>query len=337
MSVFTQDVSSWVEIDADNFTLNFHVTEIEVTRTAQKDTGKATIKGVINNPDLDDYSDQLSATQEQQISVHTATETSETPWDANLTSEQVIFIGDIINLKQNKDGVFIFEAFDVSRVLKNKRIQLASESNNTAIDVITDILSNELSRFDSVANSYEEASLTTPYVETVDIQPSPWNFGTDEKGVPLIDAMYDLIKSYGGVLWVDRKGILRIEKASPERWKNIEVPFITDISAGEDNRNADRVIFEGTGTSSELGQAGAYVHSQTSYSSASGIGNIFSGNDLPEKNLSDENVTTQEEADQRSFNEAVSTEQNRDMGEITVIGNGSIELFDRVTVPELNI
>lgn len=320
--IFTQSVEAWAEIDGvDEFKLKSATVERETGRT----TGQATVTGLID--DIDNL--PFAAYIEIYVSA------SEIGGSSG--SGIQIFGGRAHSAKQKEDGTIKLEAYDARVQLLEHTIKLDTGDPQYPDTILVDLMEEV---YGTVVRDRRDAGRFTPYVAPRDEflggnYAAPWRFGNANRGEPLIDAVEDLVATLHGKIWVDKDGVLQVTKY-PE-YDEWEVPFITEIDAGEETRNAERVIFEGTGAASELGQAGSYIHTQTSPSSAVGISPISDDEpNAPERVLSDDNVVNQEEADDRAVAETVRQDQNRNMGSITIVGNANIELYDNVIVPELD-
>jgi len=323
--IFTQDVTAWATVGG---TANFQLKSIETTRRTGREIGQAILKGIPEEPG--DVYPAPGADAE----VYIATESSTEPWSDDLNTSRRVFYGEVMSAKQNKEGVITFEVAGMADVFHRKTVKLEVENPTYTHAVLKDLLEDE---FGSVATSLDGATPYIPYLapasEFVGNYQRPWRFGNAERGLPLIDALEDLLNSLGGVRWVDRDGVIRFEPYPEHRvWRT---PLVTKINSGESTRNKSRVIFEASGNASELGQGASYVHSQVSHTSASSIQGGEEEPEAPELTLTDDNISSQEEADQQAFNAAVQEDQKRDLGEVTIIGNADIDLYDHVIVPEV--
>lgn len=327
--IFTQDVTAWAVVGSQH---NFQLKSIETTRRVGREIGQAVVKGIPEEPpeSAEDYPPPGA-----DLEVFIATESSTEPWSEDLNSSRRVFYGEIMTAKQSKDGVITYEAAGMADVFLRKKVKLEVETPTYTHAVLKDLLEDE---FDTVYNNLEDATPYQPYLadpdEFVGNYQRPWRFGNAERGLPFIDAIEDLLNSLGGEMWVDRDGVIRFEPYPDHRvWRT---PLVTEINSGESTRNKSRVIFEAGGGASELGAGAGYVQSQTSANSAADIQrNSDEEPEAPELTLGDDNVSSQEEADQQAFNAAVSEDQKRDLGEVTIIGNAEIDLYDHVIIPEV--
>lgn len=323
--IFTQDVTAWATVGG---TANFQVTSIETTRRTGREIGQAVLKGIPEEPG--DIYPEPGATAEAYI----ATESSTEPWSDDLNTSRRVFYGEVMSAKQNKEGVITFEVAGMKDVFHRKTVKLEVENPQHTHFVLKNLLEDE---FGTVHNDLNSATPYQPYLADADEffgnYQRPWSFGDAERGKPLIDALEDLLNSLGGIMWVDRDGVIRFEPYLDDRvWST---PLVTEINSGESTRNKSRVIFEASGSASELGQGASYVHSQVSHNS---IAEILGGEnepEAPELTLTDDNISSQEEADQQAFNAAVAEDQKRDLGEVTIIGNADIDLYDHIVIPEV--
>jgi hypothetical protein len=323
--IFTQDVTAWAVVGG---TENFQLKSLETTRRTGREIGQAVLKGI---PEKEgDVYPAPGADAEVFISTESSTE----PWNEDLNTERRVFYGEVMSAKQNREGVITFEVAGMADALHRQRVKLEVENATYTHSVLKNILEDQ---FGTVHSDLSSATPYQPYLAnpnefTANYQ-RPWRFGNTERGLPIIDALEQLLESLGGIMWVDRNGILRFEPYPDHRvWRT---PLVTNIKSGESTRNKSRVIFESSGTASELGQGASYIHSQTSYNSVSEIKGKEDEPDAPDLTLSDDNVSSQEEADQYAFNAAVSEDQKRDLGKVTIIGNAEIELYDHIIIPEV--
>jgi len=306
---------------------NVPVTYIQVERVAGRTTGFATIKCIV-----EDVSDITPGTN---VSLYVESETEDDAGETTDFSKKQIFRGTVYRASQDEEGLIKVEAYDIRDRLRSSSVKLEVETPRYAHAVTKDLLEDE---FGLVAPSLDAAKPLIPYIAPKEDFPNnpqrPWRFGGAKRGQPLEEVLMELVKSLGGYMMVDKQGRLRITPY-PKNHRDWDIPLITEIDAGENTRNADQVIFEGSGTASELGQGASYVNSQTNVTSISSIQGGEDEGPAPTKTLADDNVTTQSEADNRAFKESVDQEQNRDLGTVTIIGNSEMELYDQVVVPQL--
>lgn len=325
--IYTQDVTAWAEVSGLS---NFRLTEVNVERKTGRQIGRATIKGL---PPADEelVEDELGAN----VKIYVATESATNPWEKDLNTQKQIFFGQTMKATQDRNGLVTLEVYGQRDILHNKLVKLEVENESYTHRVLRDLLEDT---FGTIHENYEDATPFQPYLASADdfaMNPQrPWRFGNANKGYPLINAIEELLKSLGGVIWTDRFGVVRVEPyPSDTTWRT---PLITSISAGESSRNAKRVIFSSSGLASELGQGASYINSQTSHETESLINDDDDdGPDPPDKTIGDDNVSTYEEADHQAYNEAVKEDQNRDLGEATIIGNGAIDVYDHIRIPDI--
>lgn len=327
MSIAVQDVSAWVEVNGAGFRLK----SAEIERDTSRTIGKAVLKGF---PE-----DIESIVLGADVDVFIATESSTKPWAEDLSASEQVFGGYAHSLKQDEEGVITLEAYDASQTIFDKTVKLNEEGSIYTDAVLIDVMREA---YGTVTQDLSGASKRTPYVAPPDdltpgnlsIQQRPWQFGSADRGEPLINVIDALTTSLGAEMWVDRRGVIRIQ-AYPE-YTPWETPFVTEIEAGEETRNAERIIFQGNPVSQDLGQAGSFVNQQTSPESGTRIAPDGEEPEAPEKTIVDRNVTTQEGADNQSFNRATEEDQRRDYGTVTIIGNPELELFDHVIIPQID-
>lgn len=328
MAIETQDVSAWAEINDGE--AGFQVKSLEVKRDLTNTIGQATIKGFPQNID--------AISLGTDVDVFIATESVSEPWNKSLNSSRQVFGGYANSAKQNEEGVVIVEAFEPSQAIFDKTVKLNVDGTQYTDAVLIDIMREA---YGTVTQNLDEATKRIPYIAGPDnitpgsfpVQQRPWQFGSAERGEPLINVLNSLTKSLGAEWWVDRTGTVRVE-AYPE-YTPWNIPFVTEVESGEETRNAERVIFQANPSSSDLGQAGSYTNQQTSPESQTDVEGQEDEPEAPEKTITDRNVTTQEGADNQSFRTAVEEDQRRDFGKVTIIGNANIELYDHVILPEV--
>lgn len=362
--IFVQSVTAWAEVRG-TASFNIRLTEVEVERTASRSAGVATLKGIV------DKKENIPTDLGAYVDVYTAVEDSRDPWNENLSSQEQIFNGQIVKVTQNEEGLIVVEAVDVFRELINERVKLETEQPQYSFNVLLTLLA-ESKPFIATTGTLGSATRQKPFVDSSLSQTSrpdintgggslpdpseglstvqsvnnvlgqqrygnyrhPWRFGLSDRGLPLVDALQDLVDSLAAVMWVDKENTLRIEPY-PQNRSEWDIPLITEVDAGEDSKNANRILFEASGLESG-GVGKAFVHPQTSHTAESDIQQPNQDSpSAPELSLKDDNVSTEEEADIRSYQEGIRSEQNRDLGTVTIVGNPEIELYDHVVVPEI--
>lgn len=327
MSVAVQSLSASAQVGD----FNLRLKDAKIERGTGFTIGKVTVKGIV----VDGDPNSLSAGD--QVTVNVVGESVENPFLDTTDSSARVFTGELYSAKQDEEGVLKVEAFDAFNELQKKSVQLNTSTQRTPRSVIDDLL-GEL--FDSTTSDLSNASPSTPYVSNENYSgsnsPSQWTFGNAEQGEPLIGVLMELLDTLGGKIWCDTNGIIRVENSPPTtEW---ETPLATEIEAGEEAAETNRVIVNSSGIDSELGQGSAYVSTQISHQSSTGIGSQFGilGPEETDKKINAQNVTDFDEADQQSLNAAAREDQRRDLGKITFIGNAEIDLYDHMYIPEID-
>jgi hypothetical protein len=354
----TQSITAYVEFPTIDDTVPFHVTEIETERYAGWKTGKATVKGILD-ADIEEMP-RATAT----VAIKVATEGAVEPWNENLESETTIFVGMIDKATQSESGEITFNVVGMKDFLKNYEVKLRIDRRKKAYIVLLNLINELFSDGHTIyytdaysfAGAGKKAYLEPPIGpvgelrNAVDINEDVkndnggrlvqevWiseNIGNQNSGVPFNKVLQDtIIPRIQGTAWVDRFGIIRFEGFPPYVvWK--DAPVIS-LGAGNQTRSKSRVIYTYNTGTSELGPAAASIQTELNPSAESEIpedADAIEEPPAPEQKLYGRNISARA-GENASYSTALEEEQNKILGSVEIIGNGRIELFDQITIPE---
>lgn len=325
----TQDVTTWAYIEG----TRFRVTQIDVERFTGRQTGTAKVSGI---PE-----DVTAIGPGATVEVKVSAESAESPWD-DIPDERSssIFKGVAHKAEQDEEGIVTVTAYDVRDRLLSKNVLVNTEYVKYPHSVLFVLLAEAFPN--GVTQFQEDATIDQPYLAPFTEfnggrTARQWSFGSGDRGDPLMEVVEALVKVMSAHIWVDRNGALNITPTPNPGSTYWRLPFIVETNAGEDSANASRVVFETEDTSSELGQGGTAAYKDFTHKSP--VDMIAPGKDkappAPEKTFFEVTAADQEEADKMAVDEAVNQDQQRDLGTVTIVGNGDIEILDQVEIPEL--
>lgn len=327
--ILTQDVTTWAEIEG----TNFRVTKIDVERFTGRQIGRAKVSGIPQDID--------ALVPGSTVEVFVSNESTASPWvDVADERTSTVFKGKAHKAEQDEEGIVTVTAYDVRDVLHSKEVVLDTEFVKYPHSILFVLLADAFP--DGVTQFPERATIDQPYLAPFDAfvggrTARQWSFGSGDRGDPLMDVVQGLARTLLADVWVDKNGALNITPSPKSNSVKWDIPFITETNAGDDSANASRVVFETSDIASEYGQGASSAYQDFSHKSPVPMSPPGDSKPLPtpEKNFFEVNASTQEEADKMAVNEAVKQDQTRNMGTATIIGNGDIELYDQVVVPEL--
>jgi hypothetical protein len=324
-----------VEARANINGVDMRVTDIEVSRNVGPSANKAIIKGIAD--DIEEFEVDQSVTAR--------------------INNGLLFTGKIDTVTENEKGIATVTAYDHLLDIQNKQVRLNINEPREAYNVLQDLLQD--AGF-TVVNDYQSAvggpitQLVAPDLDfqsflqgpteltSVPIYMEPKSqlpagdtkitngFGSGKRGEPLSSAIKSLVKEINGVVWCDSQNVIRIETYPQHR--TYRTPYIIKLESGEDSNNTQRVVVKGGTPTGDLGPAAANMYSQVSHTS---IAEFTDRDDGEERTLQDQNVITQQGTNAVANSEFYRSERSVDPGEITLVGNTSVELFDNVTIPDI--
>jgi hypothetical protein len=317
----------------------FSPTYVEVNRETGPAAGEAIIKGYTSVPD------SIFLDADVQL----------------LINDETVFVGEVKKAAQTETGLVKIWVYDALVNLHNKRVRLHTEEPQYATDVAMDLLSdagyttaNDLDIFENFGNIDIPFIDTTQPIEAYVAPKNEWpggdtlatrGYGTPSRGARLFFVLNDLAKKLGGFIWLDRLNRIRIEPYPYHR--PYELAYIKEIDTGEQENEIQDVFIKGGTPVTESGQQAAALYVENRITSRST--QEEDGTDLPAdislddpstarrniRTIQDDNITTQIEADSRANSEMVENITNVTKGEITVVGSFNYELYDTLTMPEI--
>jgi hypothetical protein len=309
MAIRTVDITATATVG----TVEFNVTYIEVRRSYSGETGYAKVKGITQQPDAIELDDPVTVT----------------------LNGETLFAGSLKKATQDKEGIVTIEAYDMLFDVFNKLVKLTTEEPRFATAVLQDL--------------YEDADYTIVDDPDVggrgDVYIAPGDdfpggdtrglheYGSGRAGESLASVTDQITKRLGGVYWVDKNGVVRIEPF-PETAGAYDLGYVTEVNSGSETDEKKRVLVKGGSKTSDSGLAAAHTYNTFSPTSEA----RFSDESSDEKDLrtiQDNNIITKQELDSRAMSGILSEGQKQTAGTVTISGNTNVELFDTVIVPEL--
>lgn len=324
-----KNVSVRARADIEGVTID--PTYIEVGRELGPNAGHAKVKGFASDPS------QIQLDQEVRVYIGTSL-------DADPDESTLLFVGKIKKATQEKSGKVVIKAYDKIADLHNVQVRLNTDTLLSALTVIQDLVSDAIAdkNVDIIALGRDEPARTdtnaiqirTPnFTDTVgEIAFEKFNYGSEKRGAPLTQVLYDLSNKIGCRMWTDKTGVINILPYATE-YASYSVPFIKEIEAGDDTVDKNKVIVQGGYASSSLGPGASYVHSQSTPRSTASVDD--EKEEELEYTIQDDNITTASTANKTSFSAQFDMEMSKDSGEITIVGNAVPRILDVVEVPEL--
>lgn len=307
-----------VEVSATVEDVDLAVTHVEVIREVGQ-AGHAKIKGIV------DDKDELTLGQSVEATVN----------------DERLFVGDLTSATQNEEGIVTIEAYDKMLALKNKLVTVNTTIPRYASDVATDLLVDAgflVSRQPEFLDTFTEGTaLVAPKDDypTGDSQ-NPRLYGSGRAGEPLDSVLRDLSKKLGAQFWVDRRNVIRIEPYPPH--DKFDVAHVLSLEEGSDTLDKKEVIVKGGSAVTDQGLGAHNLYRDLSITGRSTIGET--GDNKVEEGtfvVKDKNATTQNEANMMAVSGALDVGKRTQAGEIEVSGNVDIELYDEVTVDQLEV
>lgn len=302
-----EDVSSSAYVEG----AEMRVTDIEVNRTIGTTADQATIEGIVDDVD------NLELNQGVEVYVN----------------GQKIFTGELQKAVQDEEGLVTMDVYGPLLEFHNKNVLLNTDREQNAWVVLVDLLDD--------AGYY----VTTRYGDALDHENPVFienqsefisgdvtitaQYGSADRGEILSTVVEDLITKLHAEIWTDRNGILRIEQYP--RHRSYEARLITELNSGEETTNTERVVVKGGSPVGDLGPAASHVYSQSSHTAVVERGDTGEG---VEKTLTDQNVVTKEGTDSTASSEMFKSARRSSPGDIKLVGNTDIELFDIMEVPQ---
>lgn len=316
-------VRAWADIDGTNLS----VTDYRVERSAQESAGTATITGIV-----DDVSEiELRDT----VRVYIEYETDDVRYEARL------FTGDLEEATQNEENKVEITAYDMLRYLHDYRVKINPEEPRYASDVAADLLRNAGITVSRDPNE-TVATPNTAYVAPRSAFPKEDNranrqYGSGKNGEQLTKVLSKIASKLGGYMWVDKNNVFRIEPYPTHKFHRAQ--YVLKMGAGDQNETRERTVVKG-GNASDSGFVFDQIYGEQMPTSTANNPNVISSLDSSDESTSsrtrtitDQNVSTQIEADRYAATEQTKTEVSREAGELTITGNPLVRVFDRIYVP----
>lgn len=314
---------------------SMRVTHAEVKRAANGQIGFAKVKGIVANTD--------TIKPDKQVRVE--------------INGENMFTGRLESATQDDAGIVTIEAYDMLMQLQDKYVILDPDQPRYIRPVIKDLLTEagvdvygSYSRADAgdayLAGEPRETAGGVATGEELDdiVSDNPdrkfpggdtlgrREYGSGKQGEMLTLVLQDLVTKLGGIMWVDRHNILRIEPY-PMHGK-YGVNFIIEKNSGDKKVENERVIVKGGSPVSELGPAAYRMYSQVSNSSRAAVGD--SKDDGKTRTIEDQNIITQKEANKVATSSMFTSAFFTNNGGVKTVGSPRYELFDEVRVPGLS-
>lgn len=319
----TQEVSADVTIAGADLT----PTSVETSTTATTQANTATITGYMDDPT------QLSRDQSITIEVN----------------NEVIFIGNLKHAVQRGDGELSIDAYGTFADIHTKVVGLEMQAplfiNTIARNLLRDAFGP-----DSVIDRFGDPDTATPgsiYVAGGSLFPNGDTLtqkmiGPQSESNSLTDVLKDLADSIAGIVWVDRRNVLRFEPAPKHQsWiaNNIIEAEVGDETNEEDN--VAKVIVNTASGAVGGNAAESYIYSTFASNAEAEHDDLIAGLTIQElfsrtHTINDNNIITQEEANNVAGSVAMSSRMASNSGTLTFVGTTDLDPWDVISVPQFD-
>lgn len=254
-----------------------------------------------------------------------------------------LFTGPIKRATQAFDGSVTVEAYDTFYDIHDAVVVEQTEENRYVNEIARDLLAEFSQR------EYGENRLVGRNADPDDVEPGsmyvapasefpggdvPTNksWGAGRRGEALTDVLQELADTLAGVLWTDRRNVLRIEPYPP--YDVYTGKYIKDTSSGKSSSSIDnvkRVIVESP--SGGVGESPAVAYIERKFS----VNAVVENQDIPDGQtiaIRQPNSATQTESEKRALSEFLNIGIDTDSGTVTFVGTADPDPWDEIRIPD---